>query len=61
MKRLRPEEIEAVIINTAFEELQERGFRAVTIESISANGYSEGAPLPSLAQQGRLLVTTLPW
>jgi AcrR family transcriptional regulator len=36
VKRLRPEEIEAVIMNTAFEELQERGFRAVTIESISA-------------------------
>jgi hypothetical protein len=36
VKRLRPEEIEAVIINTAFEELQERGLRAVRIESISA-------------------------
>src|ERR1700730_12333972 len=36
VKRLRPEEIEAMIINTAFEELLEHGFRAVTIESISA-------------------------
>ncbi|HXC62234.1 MAG TPA: TetR/AcrR family transcriptional regulator [Nitrospiria bacterium] len=36
MKRLRPEEIEAVIINTVFEDLQEHGFRAVTVESISA-------------------------
>jgi AcrR family transcriptional regulator len=36
VKRLRPEEIEAVIINTAFEDLREHGFRAVTIESISA-------------------------
>jgi AcrR family transcriptional regulator len=36
VKRLRPEEIEAVIINTVFEDLQEHGFRAVTVESISA-------------------------
>ena len=36
VKRLRPEEIEAMIINTAFEELLEHGFRAVTVESISA-------------------------
>jgi AcrR family transcriptional regulator len=36
VKRLRPEEIEAVIINTAFEDLLEHGFRAVTVESISA-------------------------
>ena len=36
VKRLRPEEIEAVIISTVFEELLENGFRAVTIESISA-------------------------
>jgi AcrR family transcriptional regulator len=36
VKRLRPEEIEAVIIDTAFEDLLENGFRAVTIESISA-------------------------
>jgi AcrR family transcriptional regulator len=36
VKRLRPEEIEALIINTAFEELMEHGFRAVTVESISA-------------------------
>src|SRR5258708_37486791 len=35
-KRLRPEEIGDVILNTAFEELQEHGFRAVTVESISA-------------------------
>ena len=35
-KRLRPEEIETVIIDTAFEDLLEHGFRAVTIESISA-------------------------
>ena len=35
MKRLRPKEIETVIINTAFEELVEHGFRAVTVESIS--------------------------
>jgi AcrR family transcriptional regulator len=36
VKRLRPEEIEAVIIDTAFEDLLEHGFRAVTVESISA-------------------------
>jgi AcrR family transcriptional regulator len=36
VKRLRPEQIEAVIISTVFEELLEHGFRAVTIESISA-------------------------
>ncbi len=36
VKRLRPEEIEAVIIKTAFEDLREYGFRAVTVESISA-------------------------
>ncbi len=36
VKRLRPEQIEAVIISTVFEELLENGFRAVTIESISA-------------------------
>jgi AcrR family transcriptional regulator len=36
VKRLRPEEIEAVILNTAFEDLLEHGFRAVTVESISA-------------------------
>ena len=36
MKRLRPEQIEAVIISTAFEDLLEHGFRAVTVESISA-------------------------
>jgi AcrR family transcriptional regulator len=36
VKRLRPEEIEAVIINIAFEDLREHGFRAVTVESISA-------------------------
>jgi AcrR family transcriptional regulator len=36
VKRLRPEEIEAVIINTAFEGLREHGFRAVTVESICA-------------------------
>jgi len=36
VKRLRPEEIEAVIINTAFQDLREHGFRAVTVESISA-------------------------
>src|SRR6202046_4381747 len=35
-KRLRPEQIEAVIISTVFDELLENGFRAVTIESISA-------------------------
>ena len=36
VERLRPEQIEAVIISTVFEELLENGFRAVTIESISA-------------------------
>ena len=36
VKRLRPEEIETVIINTVFEDLREHGFRAVTVESISA-------------------------
>src|SRR5258708_738489 len=36
VKRLRPEQIEAVIISTVFDELLENGFRAVTIESISA-------------------------
>jgi AcrR family transcriptional regulator len=36
VKRLRPGQIEAVIISTVFEELLENGFRAVTIESISA-------------------------
>ena len=36
VKRLRPEEIETVIIDTAFEDLLEHGFRAVTVESISA-------------------------
>jgi AcrR family transcriptional regulator len=36
VKRLRPEEIETVIIDTVFENLQKHGFRAVTIESISA-------------------------
>src|ERR1700709_1302672 len=36
VKRLRPKEIETVIIDTAFEELLEHGFRAVTVESISA-------------------------
>src|SRR5258708_32149040 len=36
VKRLRPEEIEAVIIDTVFEDLLEHGFRAVTVESISA-------------------------
>ena len=36
VKRLRPEDIEAVIINTTFEDLREHGFRAVTVESISA-------------------------
>jgi AcrR family transcriptional regulator len=35
-KRLRPEEIETTILNTAFEDLLEHGFRAVTVESISA-------------------------
>jgi AcrR family transcriptional regulator len=35
-KRLRPEEIETVIIDTVFEDLLEHGFRAVTVESISA-------------------------
>jgi AcrR family transcriptional regulator len=35
-KRLRPQEIEAAIIDTAFEDLREHGFRGVTIESISA-------------------------
>ena len=36
VKRLRPEEIEVVIIDTVFEDLLEYGFRAVTVESISA-------------------------
>ena len=36
VKRLRPEQIEAVIISTVFEDLLEHGFRAVTVESISA-------------------------
>ena len=36
MKRLRPEEIETMILNTAFEDLLEQGFRAVTVDSISA-------------------------
>ena len=36
VKRLRPEEIEAVIIDTVFEDLLVHGFRAVTVESISA-------------------------
>jgi AcrR family transcriptional regulator len=36
VKRLRPEEIETVIIDTAFAALREQGFRAVTVESISA-------------------------
>jgi AcrR family transcriptional regulator len=36
VKRLRPEEIEAVIINAVFEDLLAHGFRAVTVESISA-------------------------
>jgi AcrR family transcriptional regulator len=36
VKRLRPEEIEAVVINTVFQDLLEHGFRAVTVESISA-------------------------
>ncbi|HEX4309529.1 MAG TPA: TetR/AcrR family transcriptional regulator [Acidobacteriaceae bacterium] len=36
VKRLRPRQIEAVIISTVFDELLEKGFRAVTIESISA-------------------------
>ncbi|HTG15024.1 MAG TPA: helix-turn-helix domain-containing protein, partial [Blastocatellia bacterium] len=36
MKRLRPEEIETLIIDTAFANLREYGFRAVTVESISA-------------------------
>ena len=36
VKRLRPEEIETVIIDTVFEDLQKHGFRAVTVESISA-------------------------
>jgi len=36
VKRLRPEEIETVIIDTAFASLREHGFRAVTVESISA-------------------------
>jgi AcrR family transcriptional regulator len=36
VKRLRPEEIQAVILNAAFEDLLEHGFRAVTVESISA-------------------------
>jgi AcrR family transcriptional regulator len=36
VKRLRPEEIEAVIINSVFQDLLEHGFRAVTVESISA-------------------------
>ena len=36
VKRVRPEEIETVIIDTVFENLQKHGFRAVTIESISA-------------------------
>lgn len=31
VKRLRSEEIESVIINTAFEDLLEQGFRAVTL------------------------------
>jgi len=36
VRRLRPGQIEAVIISTVFDELLENGFRAVTIESISA-------------------------
>src|SRR3984893_13203687 len=36
VKRFRPEEIETIIIDTAFEDLLEHAFRAVTIESISA-------------------------
>src|SRR5580704_12551485 len=36
VKRLRPEEIKTVIIDTVFEDLQKHGFRAVTVESISA-------------------------
>src|ERR1700704_1216356 len=36
VKRLRPEEIEILIIDTAFANLREHGFRAVTVESISA-------------------------
>ena len=36
VKRLRPEEIETMILNTAFEDLLEQGFRAVTVDSISA-------------------------
>jgi AcrR family transcriptional regulator len=36
VKRLLPGQIEALIISTVFEELLENGFRAVTIESISA-------------------------
>src|ERR1700704_2333360 len=36
VKSLRPEEIENVIIDTAFEGPLEHGFRAVTVESISA-------------------------
>src|SRR5260370_38793783 len=36
MKRLRPEEIETMIIDTVFEDLLEHGFRRVTVESISA-------------------------
>jgi AcrR family transcriptional regulator len=36
VKRLSPQEIEAVVINTVFEDLLEHGFRAVTVESISA-------------------------
>jgi len=35
-KRLRPQEIETMIIDTAFEDLLEHGFRAVTVESIAA-------------------------
>src|SRR5258708_6640357 len=34
-KRLRPEEIEAVIMNTAGEAFLEQGFRAVTVEAVS--------------------------
>jgi AcrR family transcriptional regulator len=36
VKRLRPEEIEGVIINAVFENLLAHGFRALTVESISA-------------------------
>jgi AcrR family transcriptional regulator len=36
LKRLRPAQIEAVIISTVFDELLKNGFRAVTVESISA-------------------------